>query len=332
MKVFVHIGTEKTGTTSIQDFFDLNRQTLHGLGIAYLRSIGHTNNRKLATCCIGLDRKDDAISALGIEEPEKRKQWQSRIIKELRSEVSNLSSNIQTIVISSEHFHSRLVSIQEVEFLHQILKTIADEIKIVVYLRPQVEMAISLYSTALKVGQYNSNILPKVNPEQSIYYNYQKLLWLWSKVFKPENLIVRLFESQSMFNGNVIEDLLTNVLAVNYQYRDLVHVHKKNESITPVGQKILNSINKHFVDKKDIRVKLRKYIEVNYAGKGLYPPKDNYLAFQSKFQNSNSQVAQMWFKKDTLFEISYPDQKIHDSNIYSEESLDSLIGFFKTLF
>jgi len=331
MKVFVHIGTEKTGTTSIQDFFDLNRQKLHDLGIAYLRSIGHTNNRKLATCCIGLDRKDDAIAALGIEEKEKRKKWQSRILRELRAEVNNLPSNIQTIVISSEHFHSRLVSVQELEFLRQILMTIADEIKIIVYLRPQVEMAISLYSTALKVGQYNSNILPKVNPEQSIYYNYEKLLILWSKVFKAENLIVRLFEQKEMFNGNVIEDLLTNVLAVRYQYGDLIHIHKKNESITPVGQKILNSINKHFVDKKDIRVKLRKYIEVNYAGKGLYPPKEKYLAFQSKFQNSNSQVAQMWLGKDTLFEINYPDQKNSDSKLYSEESVDSLIGFFKTL-
>ena len=121
MKVYIHIGTEKTGTTSIQNFFDLNRQKLQDLGIAYLRSIGHTNNRKLATCCIGLDRKHDAIAALGIEEKDKSEKWQSRILRELRAEVNNLPPNVQTIFISSEHFHSRLINIQELEFLRQIL-------------------------------------------------------------------------------------------------------------------------------------------------------------------------------------------------------------------
>ena len=301
------------------------------MGIAYLRSIGHTNNRKLATYCIGLDRSDDAITALGIETKEKRQKWQERILKEFKVEINDLPSSIKTLVISSEHFHSRLVNKNEIETLQNVVKTIADDIKIVMYLRPQVEMAISLYSTALKVGQYNSKILPAVDPLNSIYYNYDKLLTLWSQVFDQDNIIVRLFERKQMLKGDVIEDFMSNILGIDYLPEEFVAINKKNESITPNGQMLLNSINKHFSKQDDTRIKLRKYIENNYAGKGAYPSKDEYLAFQNKFVDCNRKVARQWFGKEKLFEIDYSNLKASKFTSYSEKEVDDLIGYFKTL-
>ena len=331
MKVLIHIGTEKTGTTSIQSFFNANREKLQHLGIAYLRSIGHTNNRKLATYCIGLDRSDDAIAALGIETKAKRQQWQGRILSEFRSEVKNLPSNIQTIVISSEHFHSRLIKKEEIETLKAVVSEITDDIEIVVFIRSQVEMAISLHSTALKVGQYNSSILPQGNLVNSIYYNYEKLLKLWSEVFSASKINVKLFERAALLNGNLIDELLFNTLAIT-NASGLVYPAQENESISPIGQKLLNSINQHFRDREDLKLKLRRYIEDNYSGKGAYPSEAEYYQFQSQFSEGNCRVAQKWFNKNELFKIVYPPNQTLLSAKYSEQIVNDLIRQFRSFF
>ena len=66
MKAVIHIGTEKTGTTTLQEFLHLNRANLKNQGIAYLQSPGERNNRKLATYCMNHNNVDDHIEDLGI--------------------------------------------------------------------------------------------------------------------------------------------------------------------------------------------------------------------------------------------------------------------------
>lgn len=63
MKCFVHIGTEKTGTSTIQEFLNLNRRSLAGLNVLYPKSAGIRNHVKLALAAYNDDRQDDNKNA-----------------------------------------------------------------------------------------------------------------------------------------------------------------------------------------------------------------------------------------------------------------------------
>ena len=151
-KALIHIGTEKTGTTSIQDFLHINRQALIQHGVAYLKSPGLTNHRKLPIFCMRDDRVDDYVIELGIVNKEARMRWKREFKKELHDELDCLSSKISSVIISSEHFHSRLCYESEVRALKEMLQKHFSEIRIIVYLRRQDKLAVSSYSTYCKCG------------------------------------------------------------------------------------------------------------------------------------------------------------------------------------
>jgi len=129
VKAVVHIGTEKTGTTTIKEFLHQNRDELVNQGVAYLRSLGLRENRKLATYCMN-NNIDDHVKDLGIISESKRDEWKERLRQDFDQEVQNLDRNISTVIIASEHFHSRLKTVDEITNLPDILKPHFNEIKI----------------------------------------------------------------------------------------------------------------------------------------------------------------------------------------------------------
>ena len=52
MKLILHIGTAKTGTTTLQHWFASNRESLQVQGIYYPNSLGKVNHRKLSLFAI----------------------------------------------------------------------------------------------------------------------------------------------------------------------------------------------------------------------------------------------------------------------------------------
>lgn len=71
-KLILHIGTEKTGTTSIQKFLNLNKDELLNEGIFYpMGTCGtdnYPNHRKLATACFNLGHEDDSFKSLRLSQ------------------------------------------------------------------------------------------------------------------------------------------------------------------------------------------------------------------------------------------------------------------------
>ena len=156
MKAIVHIGTEKTGTTSIQNFLYKNRKKLRGGGYHFLQSAGKTNNRALPAYCVDNDRIDDFYPQLGITTLEDRLTHERAFIREFEHELATLPKHIHTVVISSEHFHSRIITEAEMDNVHALLTTYFDDIQIVCYLRDQITTCTSYYSTVLKSGDPSS--------------------------------------------------------------------------------------------------------------------------------------------------------------------------------
>ena len=133
-KLILHIGTEKTGTSSLQEFFHLNRCTLIDKGIYYTKCLGEKNNRVLPSIFMDDNHFDDFFKEHGISTQDDKKKYEINKKKELHVELTSLDERIHTVIISSEHFHSRLKSRDSVAKLASYLNHYFDDIKVVSYL------------------------------------------------------------------------------------------------------------------------------------------------------------------------------------------------------
>ena len=188
----LHIGTEKTGTTTLQWFLEHNREKLlsRGFFVPTPLETGITHTF-LTTYSLDISNlKDNLRAGCQIKNIEDVIEHRNRIIEALSKEVRAVATreSVKTILLSSESCHSRLTTVEEVFRLKCLLERFADEFTVVVYLRPQHELLISIYDTLLKVGYSDINIMPEFVPGHSTwidrgYFDYASLLERWSSVF-----------------------------------------------------------------------------------------------------------------------------------------------------
>lgn len=188
MKCILHIGTEKTGTSTIQAFLDLNRDLLRCHKILFTQSAGRKNNRDLSVAAYNLTNIDDFAKSKGLRTATKLSNYQSQVIDSLRREIDQAKSGgLDTVCFSSEHFHSRLRTDREVERLHAILKNLGiREITVVIYLREQAALVTSLYSTAVLFGGRTTS---PPEPNEAEYWdnlcNHKESIQRFQKVLVP---------------------------------------------------------------------------------------------------------------------------------------------------
>lgn len=189
MKLLLHIGSEKTGTTSIQRWFSRNREMLKRQGVFYSRALGQASHRKLSLWCLNDDRSDRGFLHLKIRSQAQRAEFRSELLDAFVAEVAEAkAARCSVFVISSEHCHSRLRSPEEVARAYAFLSPHFEPMAVLCVLRPQVDLAVSLASTQARTRQVVSGAFFDEVNESNHYFNYLQLADLWSAAFGRENL------------------------------------------------------------------------------------------------------------------------------------------------
>lgn len=195
MDCILHIGTEKTGTTAMQSGIEGARAGLLARGVAMSEQLGRGNNHRRLVQYVQ-SAPDDAMRRQGLDDPAVFAAHFEGFEEALRGEMmAARGAGARAFLISSEHFHSRLKTVDEMAALHRVLAPVADRFRVLVWLRPQHELRRSLYSTALQMGY-------RARPERfqtdrgpdHLYYNYHALLSLWAEVFGEAAIEARLFD------------------------------------------------------------------------------------------------------------------------------------------
>ncbi|MFW5886125.1 MAG: hypothetical protein ACOCUL_00065 [Bacteroidota bacterium] len=335
MKAFIHIGTEKTGSTSIQNCLLKNQLLLKQNGIGLVNRFVDENSRKLAAYCMVNENIDDFFINNGLLDINSRQKFKLLLKNEIDYEVNKLDGN-SNIIISSEHFHSRLKSEEEVNNLKILLEKYFTDFEVIVYLRRQDLMAMSLYSTALKVGFSNSNILPVNISENDAYYNYDLLLTKWSNVFGKENITPVIFEKEKFINKDLLSDFFYRI-GINTV--DFKKPSKLNHSLAWQVQFALLSFNKILSREKYsnqktrlnyLRNKLWTTLSVDYQGKSLKPLRNDAIKFYKIFEESNKRIGIKWFKTPNVFSDDfsmYPEEK--EKHRLEPEILDVIFEVLK---
>jgi hypothetical protein len=227
MKLILHIGTHKTGTTALQQFLYENRELLAARGFHY------------ATPPHGLQEANLVANALNV--------GQSNIVQAFLGKQINLARQIgaQTILASAENFYAmsvldamqrREVCANAVERDRALIETLQslmpegiDTPEVVCYFRRPDRYAESLYSQHVKRGIIFdgtfAEFLPIIKP--ALFYNEH--MQAWSDVFGKSNCTVRLYEP---VRADIVTDFLENVVSMGDSAQFVGREHHANERVS----------------------------------------------------------------------------------------------------
>lgn len=304
---YLHIGIEKTGSTTIQRYLEHNRDELLKQGHYYPKCLGprRGSHYYLVVFCRHNDVFDDLRLTCGVTNVEELQNFREKLTFDMQEEFSSIG-NTDILHISSENCHSRLLGTDSIGYVKELLSPWVEDFKIIVYLRPQHEVALSLYSTDMKLGGHAKNPFPEVD-ENNHYYNYYVMLKKWEEIFGKENLIVRRFGRDYFYKNDLIEDYL-HITQVSKD--NLTDIKKENESLSPDALDFLGELNKYlprFIDNKPahVRKNIAEVMESVFPGKGPSASREDCVKFYNLFTNSNIKVAQEYFGDNELFKINF---------------------------
>ena len=215
-QVIIHIGGEKTGTTTLQFFLARNSERLTQVGFSYPtgdeKAYCSANAHFPVAACL-LERDVEFI-------PPEKKALLPTVLNNLGNDIRDTED---TVIISCEHFSSR---IHEQVQLVKLRDALGDkDVKVLFYLREPSELFLASYSTAIQSGRkhnLNINEITADNP----YYNHLTTLTLWGSVFGEENILARQYGA--LFDGDICKDFCE---VVGLDYDTLAPEEARNVSL-----------------------------------------------------------------------------------------------------
>jgi hypothetical protein len=238
-KIHFHIGFEKTGSKSIQNFCARNSKALQERGIYYLDDV--YNGLVFASTHWPIAAAYADVPSL--VPPSKKLDAQEAT--NLIVEVAN-NTSCDTLLFSAEPFSSVLTSAKKIVAMKKALSDF--DVKIIAYVRRQDNFFASHISSFVKGGHsflYSDHITMAetiVSYENQDRYDYKLILSRWADAFGVENMTIRPFERDSLLQGDVVADFL-GVLDVNIEDFPDTDV-RDNESLSIEALLFLNLINR----------------------------------------------------------------------------------------
>jgi hypothetical protein len=333
MRCVLHIGTEKTGSTSIQRYLLQNRADLLAKGVHVCTAAGKGNNRAMPSAFMSNDRSDDYIARLQLQSRQDRQQWKDELLAAVAIEIAEAGHNADTFIITSEHFHSRLLHTPEVQELGEFLGRFFNRIEVICYLRRQDRMGLSLYSQVLKAGFVPEHYFPPDVSSQDqdfkLYFDFNALLKRWARVFGERNILPRIYSAQTLLNGNVVDDFLD---LTGIEKCGEARGYRSNSSLSAEAMATLRYANNKLEGldpavAMSFRLTLTRYLEQALDGPAGKPQRREAKLFYNAFNDGNQLVARRWFGKEQLFEEDFSDYPQQEMIIDDGEILDILFQF-----
>ena len=239
-KVWLHIGTHKTGTTTLQKFFFENKEVLLQRGLYYPTEGSYFyqegENHSLLAHALRNERPEFL--------PDNLTFTLEGCVNDIRADIRK--SDAPEIVISSEHFSFNSTT-EQVERLKRVFDSIASEIHVIIYLRRQDHRIESGYGQMIKrgyrIGSFESFIQWMSSaPDQSL--DYEKKVKLFADVFGAENVTVRIFEKSQIHPQGLLSDFM-NILGIS-KLTEFKQVQDANISPSTEVLEILRYVNSFY--------------------------------------------------------------------------------------
>lgn len=271
-RLTLHIGGHKTGTTTLQETFLANKTALAKQGLGYAHAAG-------ACHLHGYVSMIDPVSVLsqgfGVNDPE-------LFAKDLAA------TSGDDIFGSSENFAFFFFQ-APIDALAKALLTRFDQVRILAYLRRQDRHALSHHQEGARPDRLSDaqlwghalSALPKPQPHQKLYLNYDRRLALWENAFGRQNVTLRIYDRNHLKNGDIVSDVL-DVLGLSGE--GIVPVEDRNLALGLHRAKVGHLANEILGQDQITRTLLRA---LPNKGIKMLPSAEAARAFLAPYRTSN---------------------------------------------
>jgi hypothetical protein len=298
--VVLHIGTGKTGTTTVQDVLGRSRATLAEHGTLYPRTFGrfrHTRFGFFVQPDAELVSSPEWVRAgHGHTDPtEFRRAMRRRLRREL-------TPDVRRILLSDEGLYRR--SAAAVDRVRRFADARGGSVRVVVYLRRQDEHVASNYQQVVKGGEV-ARMTSWAGTDLSPTYDYHRNLTRWRDHLSPDAFVVRPFEPDRFVGGSLLDDFL-DAAGIGVPSADLAPAQRRNESLSAEAVEVLRLLNLHRVEHEGAQAGLivnQEHIArlQQVAGPTLTLPGDDLDRFLGRWAESNRALARTFLGSEELF-------------------------------
>lgn len=287
---WLHIGTEKTGSTSIQTFLAQNRAALLARGWLYPIAAGVPAHHKILACSLDDGRDDDARRIAGVDDNDSLAGFRLQVNSSLEKEV--VASGASTLVLSNERLATMLRRPTEIARLKALCDRLARKTNVIVYLRNQVDFLASRYTNVIWEGGTEDFDFRGRAP----IADYASLLDRWSDVFGKENLVVRRFEPARFPESGVVGDFAR---AVGLDVKDLHIPPRTNPSLDAESLAFLRGMNSRLpralTGRRPLRDATVRVLQRRRDGARFTIPRPLAASIEDAYRDSNERVAREYF-------------------------------------
>lgn len=326
--LILHIGTGKTGTTSLQHLFHANRDRLAEAGILYPLTPGQNRHHRLSLFGMPDGRLDRTV-VWGREKYVDPARFRRDFRRRLKREIDE--AGLPRLLLSDEALYG--APVPSVERVSALMNRLSSRVTVVVYLRRQDDHLASRYQQVVKVGETRRLVERTGALDLSSTYDYFARLQLWNRVLAPDELVVRRFERDSFVRGSLLEDFF-EAAGVRVPLDHWSDDQRHNESLDAEAVefvRLLNICREEFPDlaaggprNRPIVQRLAQVL----TGPTLTMPAAQLEEFMAKWQESNRRVAESFLGDESgvLFRQPRKERNTTSEQYLDPARLDELLG------
>ena len=206
--IVLHIGTNKTGTSTLQDFLHSNRAQLKQYGFYYpdLSDICGSAHHAVSRILKGLSADEAGLPNTWFEDIVSRAD----------------DTKCDTVIFSSEDFHT----IKDLALLKATFE--GYEVKVILYLREYVAYLSSWYQQAIHSRNLTMSFDEFIEFHKS---HYSSLLNKWAAAFGRDALVTSVYKRANLVGADITKDFISKLGGIDSNAIKNIG-HDKNPSIT----------------------------------------------------------------------------------------------------
>jgi hypothetical protein len=319
--LYIHIGTGKTGTSSIQNFLSENQK--NG------RLSKHFNTRYCFSGRLDINNINNILLCKNYERGnEKTQELINANIRELRKEI--YQSSEQLFIISSEYFPGNTQ-----DEIHELVNTVSDicQVKIIVYLRRQDDFLWSWYAQVVKKNNMFLDIYELKNkiykgPQQVL--NYETNLIKWENIVRIENILVNIYDRNNFKENSIYFNFFHN-LNIDLYMKKMIVPEEVNLSLQCEQICLIRTLIPYVSEWNDEQLKmLQKPLNIPFLyTKSLLSPRER-KEILNDFRQHNEFVARRYLNQENLFDENIEDEDTwREPNIFNSGYFEKYIDYIK---
>lgn len=328
MKIIIHIGTFKTGSTALQHHFAKNKDYLWERNYYY----GDYFDAIKAHSNLAYGLLKEALVEYGLYDKFSSHPRFTNVAENPNDVLGRMFTNAcgRSVLISSEALYAdayrTLIGLdaeQEIRkydelinkyircTLYQLLSQYSNDITVVCYLRRQDLWVESQYNQVSKAPWHTGNKpvdfvdFVMANP---IHLNYEKELLEWGELFGNGNIIIKGYEEPLLSYG-LIRDFYESILQVSdFELTTDVERKETNAGLDPLVVEYIKKLDKY--DKRiiDFFVGMENGTPQHNRHDGFFGEEER-RKFLKEFEECNRNTARIFLEREKLFMEEYRDIK-----------------------